>query len=265
MTRLTIFAKGNLDVRDTMHSLRLGDGVAWNGFNEVLRLKAPGVTARVRHETWTRSDALLAADGTVPAALASRAVDLGAHPAAMQFSRALFETEADAIVLSIQPDLYFPLLRHRQEGFLLFPGEWRGWSAEDQLWLRSGFVQAPRLDAEASMSNLERVIARIRERSTAPILVYNFSSALPGETVHAYAGLDETFSTRIRRFNLGLIELSRTTDISIIDVDRIVARGGADRLMLDASHLTAEGCRAVAEEIGRVLQEHGLLPGGEAL
>ena len=43
MSRLTIFAKGNLDVADTLHSLRLGGERAWNGINEVLRSRAPGV------------------------------------------------------------------------------------------------------------------------------------------------------------------------------------------------------------------------------
>jgi hypothetical protein len=39
----------------------------------------------------------------------------------------------------------------------------------------------------------------------------------------------------------------------------IVARGGADRLKIDALHLTAEGCRLVAEEVLRILEDFGLL------
>ena len=69
----------------------------------------------------------------------------------------------------------------------------------------------------------------------------------------------EIYSTRIRHFNLGLTELSRRTGISIVDVDLIVARGGADRLKIDALHLTAEGCRLVAEEVVRILEDLGLL------
>ena len=259
MSRLTIFAKGNLDVRDTLHALKLGGDVAWNGVNAVLRGCDPSVVARLRHETWTRSDALLAADNVIPPALAERGLDLGAHSAASQFSDALFRTEADAIVLSIQPDLFFPLLRHRDDGFLLFPSEWRAWRAEDRAWLRAAFVEEPLLDAETSMANLETVIARLRQRSAAPILVYNVSSVIPGESLHAHDGLDEPFSARIRRFNLALVGLSQRTGVSIIDVDRIVARGGADRLKLDVTHLTAEGCEAVTHEVVRVLDDLGLL------
>jgi hypothetical protein len=86
---------------------------------------------------------------------------------------------------------------------------------------------------------------------------------VPGEQVHAYQGMDELFSTRARRFNLGLIELSQQTGVSIIDVDAIVARAGADRMKYDALHLTGEGCRAVAQEVVRVLEDYGLLPAEE--
>jgi hypothetical protein len=262
--RLTIFAKGNLDVRDTLHALRLGGNLVWNGLNEVLRDRTPPTIARVRHETWTRSDALLQALDGPPAVLAERGLALGAHTLASQFSAAVFETGADAIVLSIQPDVMIALARHRQGGFLFFPDDWPSWPADDQAWLRENFVNTGFLDVEASMANFARIIARIRERSSAPILIYNLSSVVPGEQVHAHDGGDELFSTRIRRFNLGLIALSRQTGASIIDVDTIVARAGADRLKLDATHLTTDGCRAVAQEVARVLEDLGLPPSSEA-
>lgn len=109
------------------------------------------------------------------------------------------------------------------------------------------------------MTNLARIISRIRGRSIAPILIYNVSSIIPGEQVHDYEGIGEIFSTRICRFNLALIELSQQTGVSIIDVDGVVARAGADRMKLDAVHLTGDGCRAVAEEVVRVLDDLGCL------
>jgi hypothetical protein len=264
VSRLTIFAKGNLDVRDSLHALRLGGTLVWNGLNEILRARSSPAVARIRHQTWTRSDALLEATGTVPAALAERNPPLGAHPAASQFSSAVFETDADVIVLSAQPDLSINLLRHRRDGFLLYPDGWDDWPPEDRVWLRESFVSAGLLDMAASMANFARIVARIRERSSAPILIYNVSSVTPGEQIHAHDGMDDIFSTRIRRFNLGLIELSQQTGVSLIDVDMIVARAGADRLKYDALHLTAEGCRAVAEEVARVLEDLGCLSPAEA-
>ncbi|NDP43759.1 MAG: SGNH/GDSL hydrolase family protein [Aromatoleum sp.] len=260
MRRLTIFAKGNLDVRDTLHSLRVGGKLQWNGINEIVRERFPSTLVRVRHETWTRSDALLESGGSVPADLAERAppaLASSAHPAPTQFSIALFETDADAIVLSVQPDVATTLARHRRHGYLFHPGDWQSWSDSHRRWLRDEFAAEGLVDAGTSMHNFERIVARIRQRSAAPILVYNLSSVVPGDTVHCHAGLGETLSTRIRRFNLGIAELSQRTGISVIDVDAVVARAGAAGSKTDVFHLNAEGCRLVAEETVRVLEDLG--------
>ncbi len=260
MSRLTIFAKGNLDVRDSLHSQRLGGTLVWNAINEALRERAPSVTVRLKHETWNRSDALLAASGAAPAELLERNLPMGAFPPASQFSRALFETDADVFALSIQPDIFTRLARHRRDGFVFTPHNLGAWSPEQRAWLREACTVEDFLSVDASMANLARIVERIRERSQAPILIYNVSSVTPGEHVHSHQGLDELFSTRIRCFDLGLIELSRTTGISIIDVDTLLARAGADRLKIDTNHLNAEGSRLVAEEVVRVLEDLGLLP-----
>jgi len=258
--RLTIFAKGNLDVRDSLHSLKLGGRLVWNGVNEIVRDRFPETVVRLRHETWNRSDALLDAEGEAPSDLNGRALPLGAHPIAAQFSRALFDTDADVIILSVQPDLMIPLVRHRARGYSFFPNHWDAWSAQDKAWLREEFDPVQALDASSSMSNFAGVIERLQSRTTAPILIYNFSSVVPGEAVHTHAGLGDIFSTRVRRFNLALIDLAQQTGISIIDVDTVLARAGADRLKLDAAHLNAEGCRLVAAEVVRVIEDLGLLP-----
>lgn len=260
MNRLTIFAKGNLDVRDSLHSLRIGGTVVWNGVNEVVRERYPGLVVRLRHETLPRSDALLRATGTVPAALSGRTLPLASFPFASQYSSAIYAGDADVVVLSLQPDLTVELLRHRRDGFLLLPNGFENWPADDRRWAREEFVPTGLLDVGIAMASFEAIIARLRERSSAPILIYNVSSVVPGDTVHCHEGLEELLSTRIRRFNLALAELSQRTGISVIDVDRIVARAGADRLKLDALHLSAEGCRLVAEEVVRVLADIGSLP-----
>jgi hypothetical protein len=115
------------------------------------------------------------------------------------------------------------------------------------------------ISVEAALANFEAIVRRLRARGDAPVLIYNLSSVAPGERVHDYRGLEDLASTRIKRLNLGLIELSQRTGISVIDVDAIVARGGADRLKIDTTHLTAEACRLVAEEVVRVLDDLGVL------
>ena len=253
------FIKGNVDIHDSLHSCRVGGEVVWNGINEILRVNHPHITARMKHETWTRSDATLQATGTVPESVLSRKLDFGSHPATTQFSRALIETKADVIVLSIQADITNHLMRHKSDGFLLFTSDAVGWSAEDKQWLKSDFQRVNDLDVAESMANLTLIIEKIREHSEAPILIYNVSPINPGEMIHCHQGLGESYSTRIKRFNLGLVELSEKTGVSIIDIDRVLARKGADALKLDMMHLTPEGNKLVAEEVVRVLADLGLL------
>lgn len=264
MGRLTIFAKANLDVRDSLHSFRIAGKVLWNGINEVVRTRFPTTVVRIRHETWTRSDALLAARGDVPADLASRNLPLDPYPATTQFSQALFDARCDVVVLSVQPDVMTGLVRHRRDGYLLYPQNRNAWPGDDQRWLRREFAPPTSLDIVTSMRNFETIIGRLRERSSASILVYNMSAVVPGESVHCHAGLEEILSTRIRKFNVALAELSQRTGISVIDVDAVVARAGADRTKLDAVHLTADGCRLVAEEVVRVLDDLGCFAIAEA-
>ena len=251
---LTVFAKGNLDLRDSLHSLRLGGTIAWNGVNEIVRERFPGYTIRVRHELHTRCDALLEAGGKIPADLERRALPLEPYTPTVQFSRRIFETDADVYVLSLQADIMTALYRHDRDGYLFYPSNVEKWQQPDREWLREHFIFLGMLDADTSMNNLVRIIERIRSTSRAPIVVYNVSSVVPGENVRCYTDFPESLSARIRRFNLGLIDVSARTGISIIDVDTIVARIGADRAKLDTLHLTADGCRHVALEFVETLE-----------
>lgn len=262
MKRLTIFAKGNVDIHDSLHSCRIGGELLWNGINDVLRTTHSAVTARVRHETMTRSDALLHSPGTVPEALEQKNLALGAYPAPSQFSRKIFESSADAIVLSVQSDVASGMMRHKTEGYFFYPSEAPSWPATGKTWLNAEFEPLKRLSVSDSMTNLAAIVDRIRTTSEAPILIYNLSPIIPLETIHCYLGISETLSTRIRRFNLGLAELSEQTGVSIVDVDSIVARHGADALKIDAMHLTPKGYELVAKEVVRILDDLGLLEGG---
>ena len=259
LRRLNIFAKGNVDVHDSLHSCRIGGELLWNGINDIVRGYC-GAVVRLRHETWTRSDAILRADGSVPQEIAERDLPLGPYPAGSQFSAALFENgTADAFVLSILGETATTLVRQNQKGFLFYPADVEKWSSGDRDWLKRDFSRLDLLDVDYSMRNLRGIVERIRQRSESPILIYNVSSVVPGETIHCLQGLGEIYSTRCRRFNLGLADLSEDLGISIVDVDSILARAGADKLKVDAMHFTADGYRLVAEEVVRILVDLGVI------
>jgi hypothetical protein len=257
--RLRLFAKGNVDVRDSLLYSRVGEAIAWNGINEIVREQFPNFIVRVQHEVWSRSDALLAAQGTIPADLFARNPRPGFYSLESQFSRKLFTIPSDALVLSIQPDVTNLLCRHRHDGYLFFPSGCQSWPAEERVWLHENFEVIDRLDVSSSMDGLARICREVRSRldGDVPILIYNLSPVMPGELIDCHQGLGEILSTRIRRFNLGLIELSQQLGVCVVDVDTIVARGGADRLKIDPVHLTAEGSRLVAAEVVRILHDHG--------
>jgi hypothetical protein len=259
VSRLNLFAKGNVDVHDSLHSCRIGGEVRWNGINDAIRGRSAAVV-RLRHETWTRSDAILEANGMVPPEIAGRQLPLGSYPAPSQFSTALFDSTADAIILSILGETATTLVKHNRAGFLFYPSETSKWSQADRDWLKSDFARRDLLDVATSMSHLRGIIDRIRRRTEVPILIYNVSSFIPGETVHSLQGLGEIYATRCRRFNLGLAELSEEVGFSIVDVDSIIGRAGADHFKIDAMHLTPDGYRLVAEEVVRVLDDLGVIP-----
>ena len=259
MKRVVLFAKGNVDVHDSLHSCRIGGVIQWNGINELTRA-GNGTLVRLRHETWTRSDAIMEADGSIPSDLIERELPLGVYPLASQFSDALFTTDADAIILSILGDTATTLYRHKQAGYRFYAADSETWNASDREWLKAHFSRTDLLDVSQSMQGLTKIVEKIQARTDVPILIYNVSPIIPGEAVYNYQGLDETYSTRCKRFNLALTDLSRETGISIVDVETIIARAGADRLKVDAMHLTPEGYRLVAEEVVRILGDLGVLP-----
>lgn len=260
LKRLTLFAKGNLDLRDSLHSLRLSGELRWNGINDLLRDCGADCTIRVRHETSIGSLALARATGVVPELFLGQALPLGSYPLDTQFSDAFFTVSADAYVLSIQPDVQVGLVRHRRDDFFFHPPELASWPAHARSWMQAEFEPYGLPDPATALAELAKVVDRLRTATDAPILVYNLSSAVPGETIHCHVGMEDIVSTRIKRFNLGLVELSQRSGVSIIDVDRIVAAQGQRALKLDTTHLTEAGCHAVAEEVLRVLGDYGLLP-----
>ncbi len=256
-----IFARGNVDVRDSLLWSRVGGEVSWNGINEVLRRKHPAVTARIRHETCARLDLLPLPGETLPAppeALA-RSLPSGAHPIDRQQRSRLFDEPAEVVVLSIQSVATNALVRHRREGWLLLPDDLGSWDAASRAWLARECENAGLAPLGPTMERLERLILAIEDRLNAHVLVYNLSPYVPGERVHCWVGAEESLGLRVRRFNLALADLSSRLGFSVVDVERICASAGAEKVKVGLIHLNAEGWQLVAEEVVRILEDRGCL------
>lgn len=256
---VSIFAKGNVDIRDSLLWSRVGGVLEWNGINEVLRERHSGVVARIKHETCTRLD-LIPLPGETPLAppeSVARRLPSGSHPIDRQHRTAMFDAPVDAVVLSLQSAATNALVRHRRDGWLLLPDELESWDAESRAYLASECEYAGLAPIETVLDRLARLVAAIEERLQAHVLVYNLSPLTPGERTHCWLGAEDSIGLRVQRLNLGLADLSARLGFSIVDVDRIVACAGADRLKVDLIHLTAEGWQLVAEEVVRILDERG--------
>jgi hypothetical protein len=256
---IRIFARGNTDVRDSLLWSRVAGVLEWNGINEVLRARHPGVIAKVRHETCARIDLIPLPGETLvsPPAEVARRLPSGAHPIASQHRSALFDAPADVVVFSLQSAVLSSLVRHRRDGWLFLPDDFDNWDAQSRSWLASECENAGPAPMEATLARLEQLIEAVQERLGASVLVYNLSPVVPGERTHCWLGAEDAIGLRVRRFNLGLMELSMRQDFSIVDIDRLMACAGAERLKVDMVHLKAEGLRLVAEEVVRILEERG--------
>jgi len=257
--RIQLFLKANADLRDPIYGARFPDGEQWGGIGAAFRDLHWPVTARIRHETLVGLYSLAENEIAIPADVESRQALFGSFPPSLQYSAALFNAKYDAILLSIQADVVASPALHVSTGrrFLL-NGE-RNWPNSDLAWRREAFSGLQLISPEQTMEDLGGVVVRLRQSSDAPILVANMSAVVPGENVHSYLGLPETLSHRIRRFNLALMDFAQAMDISIIDIDRIVAQGGTERLMIDPIHFTFEGCRRIAQETARILEDCGVI------
>jgi hypothetical protein len=188
----------------------------------------------------------------------------GSHPIDHQHKTAMFDEPVDVVVLSLQSAATNALVRHRRDGWLLLPDEIETWPEEPRSWLGRECEFAGLADIDVAMERLGKLVLAIEERLGAQVLVYNLSPVTPGERTHCWIGAEDAIGLRVQRFNLRLAELSARMGFSVVDVDRIVACAGADRLKVDLFHLNAEGWSLLAEEVVRILDERGCLDAGAA-
>ncbi|MEN8238284.1 MAG: hypothetical protein ABFR53_03670 [Actinomycetota bacterium] len=107
-------------------------------------------------------------------------------------------------------------------------------------------------------ADLVAVIDLIKEKVGAHVLVANASTLDPIQSTFNYHDIDdEPVSLRAHRLDLMLVGVSHTEGISVIDVDRKIAELGGVTGVLAALDYSEAGCRIIAEEIVRVIEDYG--------
>lgn len=159
------------------------------------------------------------------------------------------------VFFSIASDLVRNAYRHRETGILVDPGGW--WLNQPMervlgdlntvSWFRRNFENAGRIQAEAFASNFEKIIALVRQRTGAHVVVFNCPTIEPGKAVHNYQFVRDPLVRRTREFNIALAELSRRMDFPIVDVDRIVKKAGIGG-QKDFAHFPVDQVPVVANE-----------------
>lgn len=143
-------------------------------------------------------------------------------------SSAAFGFQPQIVVMSVEADL-----RHSV-------GEW-------------GATEARRFE-----SDLSEVVHLIKEKLGSHIIVLNGSSVDPSGKVASYHGLDrEPLELRTHRYNLAVMHVSFQEGISIIDVDRLVAELGAERVVRGFLEYEPQAALAICHELARVVEDYG--------
>jgi hypothetical protein len=167
------------------------------------------------------------------------------------------------VILSIAGDVMRTLYRHREYGFLVDPGGW--WlnqSMEKVLtelstvsWFRENFVSVGMISVDQFMENFTEIIHLVKNKTGAPVMVFNLPTIDPGSRTHCYQFIKNPQNMRRQEFNLALVALSRKLDFPIVDVDRLLKKAGISDMQMDFAHYPTEAYGLIAQEAYEIMQE----------
>jgi hypothetical protein len=169
------------------------------------------------------------------------------------------------IFLSLGANVVRTLYQHDETGVLVDPGGW--WlgtgpaKVTDEAtltWFRESFTSIGRLTPKSWTPLFTRVIAEIRSRMPAEIVVLNTLTVEPGTQIHNYGLRRNPEGARRREFHLCLADLAHELGFRVVDVDRILKREGV-REQIDFAHFPTEKFATIAREGFDVLTDLGVV------
>ncbi len=176
-----------------------------------------------------------------------------------QFQNQFTNLKPDAIILSIEPDLYQPIWQHKEEGFLLCPN-----TDCDSQWLQDTFEPIGLTSPSEYEANLLALVEEIKANIGTAILILNGSTIDPNDSTFNYNNQKDTLPVRINRFNLALLRVSMQAGISIIDVDRLAAESG-DPHVLSPLRYSDTLNNIIQQEVVRIINDLALEEGNQPL
>ena len=117
-------------------------------------------------------------------------------------------------------------------------------------------VAGPVAVEEFKQSLIEQ-IREIKRKLNAHVIIYNCSSVDPDDNIDNYYGRPDTFTIRVHRFNLALMQVSVLEGVSFIDVERLIGQLAGERHVEKPLHYSAEAYQAMCQEFLRVLEDIG--------
>jgi hypothetical protein len=173
--------------------------------------------------------------------------------------------EKNVIIIHIGADSAGRIVyRHRDTGLLVDPGG--GWlknleatlgDLESVRWFRQNFVSIGTSALDDFVANFTKIVARLRQRCSPRLLVFNTLLVEPGSLLHTYQLVKNPQSLRWREFSVALYELSRQLDFAVVDLDRILKLAGV-RSQMEFAHFSPEMNWTVGQEIFRILERQGV-------
>ena len=177
--------------------------------------------------------------------------------------RSLGKLHKDVVVLSGGASVLRVAYRHRESGFLVDPGQ--RWlrdanriSREDREWFAANFESIGRLSVDDLYELLPKVVAELRARCDAHVVVFNTLTVEPGSREHSYQLRRNPEAVRRLEFHLALAELAASGAFHLVDVDDALKRAGI-REQVDFAHFPVHAYEPIALAAERVLRRIGVL------
>ncbi len=110
------------------------------------------------------------------------------------------------------------------------------------------------VELTAYQANLRRIVARLRQETSAALVFANTTPILDARHARRGAGFDR-FEADVRRYNTAATAVMRDAGVPVHDLHWVVEQGGPDKLLgADGTHYTRAGYERLAEAVADCVQ-----------